>query len=358
MKLVMTLIARDEADIIDAQIAFHLNAGVDFVIAIDNDSQDGTTDILESYERDGYLHLIRDDREIQQGEWVTGIARLAATNFDADWVINSDVDGFWWPRGGTLKEIFDAVPRSFGCVRAMVRNFAPRPDGEGFFAEQMTVRVCNPGTQSNSPYSPRFQTAHRADPNVVVNTGNHHAFGRGLRPLLGWYPIDMLHFPIRSQRQCERKYLRWWEVVSRSGELPSPLWTAARDAHLRDRMHEFYESHLVRDDDLARGLATGTLAIDTRVRDVLRTLRAVESHGPRSFAIASKAPSLSFADNSIDEHYLSELAVLEDSSQFARAQRRVEALERRLAAAQTSVAPRIGRRLRAGWKRMTAGSGG
>ena len=53
MKLVMTLLARDEADIVDAQIAFHLHAGVDFVVATDNRSEDGTTEILERYERAG-----------------------------------------------------------------------------------------------------------------------------------------------------------------------------------------------------------------------------------------------------------------------------------------------------------------
>ena len=41
MKLVQTLVVRDEADIVDAQIAYHLNAGVDFVIASDHDSLDG-----------------------------------------------------------------------------------------------------------------------------------------------------------------------------------------------------------------------------------------------------------------------------------------------------------------------------
>ena len=47
MKLVQTLVVRDEADIVDAQIAYHLNAGVDFVIASDHESLDGTTEILD-----------------------------------------------------------------------------------------------------------------------------------------------------------------------------------------------------------------------------------------------------------------------------------------------------------------------
>ena len=53
MKLVMTLLARNEADVVDAQIAYHLHAGVDFVIATDNRSDDGTAEIFERYERAG-----------------------------------------------------------------------------------------------------------------------------------------------------------------------------------------------------------------------------------------------------------------------------------------------------------------
>ena len=47
MTLVMTLLARDEIDIVDSWLAFHLNAGADLVIATDNRSQDGTTEVLE-----------------------------------------------------------------------------------------------------------------------------------------------------------------------------------------------------------------------------------------------------------------------------------------------------------------------
>ena len=118
----MTLLARDEADVVDAQIAFHLHAGVDFVIATDNASTDGTTEIFERYERAGRLRLLREPGDdMRQAEWVTRMARLAATEHDADWVIHSDADEFWWPRGGTLEDVLATVPAataSFGAAGA------------------------------------------------------------------------------------------------------------------------------------------------------------------------------------------------------------------------------------------------
>src|SRR5471030_48631 len=96
MKLVMTLLVRDEEDILAANFDFHLAQGVDFFIVTDNLSVDGTRDIIESYVRRGvaiYSHEPSDD--FSQFRWVTKMARMAAAQYGADWVINSDADEFW-----------------------------------------------------------------------------------------------------------------------------------------------------------------------------------------------------------------------------------------------------------------------
>jgi glycosyltransferase involved in cell wall biosynthesis len=335
VKIVMTLLARNEADIVDAHIAFHLNAGVDFVVAIDNGSEDGTTEILESYARDGYVHLTRDGGDLKQTDWVTRMARRAATDFGADWVINSDADEFWWPRGGSLKDVLAAVPARYGSVRGMWRHFAPRPDDEEFFAERMTVRVCNPGVENNSPYSPRFKAAHRADPEVTVPTGNHRALGRDLDPLPGWYPIDVLHFPIRSLRHFTEKYLRWWAL------LQTQFSEAAYHAHRSGRMRDFYESYVVDEKALAEGIKERTLSVDNRLRDALRSLRTEQRGGPHGFELSPGEQRLNFANSAVDEGYLSELATLEDADPHVLAQRKADELETRLAALEQRHSARI-----------------
>ena len=137
--LVLTLLVRDEADIVEASLVFHLNAGVDFVIATDHRSQDGSREILERYERQGVLHLIREDGSGFDSQALrTRMARMAATQYRADWVIGADADEFFWPRRGSLPELLAAVPNRFGVVRAPWRFFVARPDGGVFFAERMT----------------------------------------------------------------------------------------------------------------------------------------------------------------------------------------------------------------------------
>jgi hypothetical protein len=333
MKLVMTLLVRDEADIVDDHIAFHLAAGVDFVIAADNGSTDGTTEILEAYSRDGYLHRIGLADPFSQIEVVTQMARLAATRFRADWVINSDADEFWWTRTGTLKELLSAVPPRFGGIRGMWRNFVPRPNGEGSFAERMTIRSQTPIDQLH-PLNTHFKTVHRASSEIEVGGGNHDVAGGGLTPMFSWYPIDILHFPIRSLEQFERKFLRWWDITSVDGEASNPYYNVVRDAHQEGRIAELYKPYVVDEERLSRGLADGSLVEDTRLRDALRSLRRDMSG--RFYR----------AESEVDPGYLVELAYIEDHSPFVRAQQSVEALEARVSRLERGLVPRLARRIR------------
>jgi len=336
VKLVLTVLARDEADVIDAQVAFHLNAGVDFVIATDNNSRDGTTDILESYEREGCLHLIREPAEgLRQGEWVTRMARLAAAQFGADWVINSDADEFWWPRDGSLKEVLASVPPRYGVVHAFWRCFVPLPDDGAFFADRMTIRLSQqaPINDPKSVYRPVTKVAHRADPDVLVGRGNHGLIGSSFRALTTWHPIEVLHFPLRSRAQWLRKVELQGDAftkhIARAG---TGYHLTAYSALRHGRIDEQYESTLVDGDAAKSGLEQGTLVADTRLRDVLRQLRRDDAADVRSFALPRERdqPPEFPPTPAVDEvAYAVEASVL-DEADAVRIQRRLDALEQRL----------------------------
>ena len=343
----MTLLARNEADIVDAQIAFHLHAGVDFVIATDNLSDDGTTEILERYERDGVLHLLREDGDdMQQDVWVTRMARLAATEFGADWVINTDADEFWWPREGTLKDVLAAVPERFGIVRGCWRHFVPRPDDGRLFVERMTVRLCEPAHPGEKAtiFHAHQKVAHRARPDVLIYPGNHTAGAHGLEPLRGWHPLEVLHFSLRTVAQAERKFHGGW---LRNPGYVAPLHQVRAEQAVRaGRVAEHFAPMVVDDDALERGLTAARYAIDTRLRDVLRSLRPPGADS--SLVPSPPEETVCFPRPSVaeDAAYAGETAILVGIDGAVRAEQRVVALERRLAQVERTSLGRLRARAR------------
>jgi hypothetical protein len=111
------------APALEAQRAFHLAAGVDEII--------------------------------EPGSTATG------------WTIEAEPGELWWPRGGTLAEVFAEVPAEYDAIQAIVRPFVPvagsdtlqtmshRMSGQGGL--RLVSRVSEPG-----------------------------------RPLRGWLPIEVL----------------------------------------------------------------------------------------------------------------------------------------------------------------------
>lgn len=303
MKLVETLVVRDEADVVDAQIAFHLNAGVDLVIATDHESGEGTTEILESYERDGYLCLIREKGEARAAEWRTRMARMAATEHGADWVINSGADEFWWPRGESLKDVLAPIPPRYTTVQGLRRLFLPRPDGDRFFAERMTVRrsLEEAPTPPASSLASILRPVHRASPDVVVHADGTLTLARNV-PLRAWYPVEVLHFPARDSA-------------------------------------DFAEEELA-----------GSVVDDARLREALRALReagAAESTPGRAFALPEQGASrLSFSTPDVvdDAAYAVECAAVGEVD-LPGLERYVAELEDRVRWLEQRLWPRVLRRL-------------
>lgn len=270
MKLIMTLLVRDEADIVASNIDFHLRQGVDFIIATDNLSVDGTTDILRSYERRGLLHYIHQAEDnYAQHRWVTHMARLASTKYAGDWVINSDADEFWWPNHGDLKRVFCAVSPTYDAIICAERvNFLPRPMGEtNFFADVMTLRESR-SLNATGELLPA-KVCHRAFPDIEVDQGNHGArrHGRALAAELA--PITIFHFPMRSYRQFANKIINGGAAYERNNYLPANVgatWRYLYKIWKKGELESLYRQSLLDEASVERGLAEGHLLTDSRLK--------------------------------------------------------------------------------------------
>src|SRR5918992_1489114 len=342
MTLVMTLLARDEIDVIDSWLAFHLNAGADLVIATDNRSQDGTAEVLAEYARSGHVRLIHEPGEdLRQDEWVTRMARLAASEHGADWVINSDADEFWWPRGASLADVLDAVPPRYGTVGAFLRVFCPRPD-DGHFAERMTVRfsALAPINDPASVYKPIRKIIHRGHPEIRVTRGNHALVDSPFDPLRGWYPVEVFHFPLRSPEQAIHKAELQGTAFEKIERSPTAYHANMFKAFREGTMDAYYESLVVGDEEVERGVADGRLVVDTRLRDALRQLHS--GAGPLAFPLPTLVD---------DATYAVEAAVLGEAD-VVRLQRRLDTLERRLLSLELRLPARVYRKVSGAAKRV------
>jgi hypothetical protein len=274
MKLVMTLLVRDAEELLKHNLEFHLRQGVDFFIITDNRSVDGTSAIIQEYVRAGLAERIWEAEDtFSQGRWVTRMARLAATAYGADWVINSDDDEFWSGRPATLREVLSRVPPEWEAVEVQRRNHpavAGRDAGE--FIEVMIYRERDSFNLFGEPLLPKV--CHRAMADVKVEQGNHFVSRAGV-PLAALKSAGALisHFPIRGYAAFERKIVNGGSAYARNTELgpeTGATWRHLYELWKRGELLEWYERQRLAPEQVLEKLANGALVIDN---SILRTLR-------------------------------------------------------------------------------------
>lgn len=273
----MTLKVRDEADIIADNLRFHRAMGVDFFVVTDNGSVDGTSEVLDRYRSAGLAHVIQEPTSglrSNEMDWTTRMARLAASEYGADWVFNNDADEFWWPRTGSLRSVFEGLGADVGTVVGHRTNFVPRPEDGRPYWERMTLRERESLNPVGKPLPPKL--AHRAHPEIVVVQGNHRIKGPDLGSELDDGSIEILHFPMRSYAQFENKIAKGGRAYARNKELPEKTgrtWRRLYETWEQGGLPGHYQENVVAEstrDDLIE---------DTRLRDYLEARRLAASAG-------------------------------------------------------------------------------
>ena len=275
MRLIMTLLVRDEEDIIQQNILFHLHMGVDFIIATDNNSKDGTLDILKDFKKQGVLHLIQEKQDnYAQSQWVSRMAHLAKAHYNADWVINNDADEFWWPASGNLSRTLKKIPNDYHVVSAPRYNFVLRSikSSESWYSK-MIFRETSSKNALGQPLPPKI--CHRGIENITVAQGNHSILWPDQLTAFPHSPIEILHFPIRSYAQFANKIVKGGAAYERNTDLPPRvgytwrwLYQQWKDGHLLD----YYQQEVWPDTRLKQGIDDGFVVLDTRLVDAFKTI--------------------------------------------------------------------------------------
>jgi hypothetical protein len=321
MKLVMTLVVRDEEEILEANLEYHFAQGVDFVIVTDHGSSDSTPAILRRYEQRGLARVLRvEGVQHHQSQRVTRMAGLAAIEYAADWIINNDADEFWWPAVGSLADLFAAIPQEYGQIEAPRNNFLPRPvEDDRPFYERLVVREKASRNLIGGPLEPKV--AHRADPGIVVAPGNHYVTGGALAPTPSCGLVEVLHFPMRTLAQFERKVLATGIGYE---SLPFRSQDVGRDQlkllelQRNGKLPQCFAERLLSDDAVGAGLRSGELVLDRRLA---RFMAELDHARPVSGADSARPDS--------DSARAIVAAAVRGEAQLADVVRRLEAAESR-----------------------------
>lgn len=281
MTFVVTVMVRDEVDIMAAMVEHHLAQGADLIIATDNGSVDGTTEVLQRYADLGVVELHHDPVfRKQQHSVVTGMARRAFTEYAADWVINADADEFWVPcdKRLTLRTALEAIPVSLGSFTVPVTNFVGPPAMRGSGIDRLVWRDRRTPGQLQTVgifAQPTDDAVHRGDPAITVSQGNHFVSLKSTGQPDDALALEVLHLPWRSWQQYERRVINTGLSYEANPTLrPSRNHHGMADyrRHLAGRLRYAFLARLPLEKDLVGGEPDAAFVYDSWLRDHLHAL--------------------------------------------------------------------------------------
>jgi Glycosyl transferase family 2 len=218
-KIVLAFGVYDNADILREFVEWHYHLGIDFAIAYDYGSQDGSRDILADLGRRKLVDWMTiPDKNYMRFDPFTRIAHRARDEFKADWIIVVDTDEFVCPPCYGLRAALD-LARSEDIAVVTMPGFnmtgVPLTTGQSAPAT-LTLRV-DRGVQvtreqtlsGDLPVPYVFirnlsKTIVQASALIAYTLGGHtaqHASGRSAEISA----LSFRHYPFRSYEAFETK---------------------------------------------------------------------------------------------------------------------------------------------------------
>jgi hypothetical protein len=244
----MTLLVKDEADLIYYHIKWHLSQGIDFFVITDNGSKDGTLESIKNLICEGIdIVLIEDDSGYDQQNMVDRMIRVAIKR-SADWIINSDADEFWISKGHNIRTTLQS--QRHNVIYVPVFNVLPSSD-VFYRSDQLIVKEFKKKNNQHKNYFNFHPPSviHLREGYKMIHSGNHDVdFEK--KNSVNTNDLFIAHYYVRSLDHFIRKFLINGEKWNESAySFLDRRWTSLYYRHKNELISEIelYHDFMLKD---------------------------------------------------------------------------------------------------------------